>query len=251
MKLLVHFDPSFPLILACDASQYGIGAVLAHKMPDGTERPIGYVSRSLNDAEKNYAQLEKGLSQVFGVKKFYSYLFGHLFTLITDHKPLLGMLSESKNTSPQASARVKRWALYLSMFKYHLTFKNTQAHANADTLSRLPCGEKPPSILQPAELVLLASHLDNSPLSVRQIASATSKDPVLSMVVQYTQQGWPRDIPNQPAINPYFSKQKELSVFEGCLLWGCRVIFPDMCREAVLIQLHEGHQGIVRTKNLA
>ena len=89
--LLVHFDPTLPLVLACDASQYGIGAVLAHKLPDGSERPIGYASRSLNAAEKNYSQLEKeGLACVFGVKRFFSYLFGHTFQLITDHKPLLG-----------------------------------------------------------------------------------------------------------------------------------------------------------------
>ena len=106
--------------------------MLAHKLPDGSERPVGYVSRTLNDAERNYAQLEKeGLALVFGVKKFYSYLFGHAFTLITDHKPLLGLLSECKSTSPQASARVKRWSLYL-------VFRNTTAHANADALSRLP-----------------------------------------------------------------------------------------------------------------
>jgi len=67
------------------------------------------LEHSINDAEKNYAQLEKeGLVLVFEVKKFYSYLFGHSFTLITDHKPLLGLLCECKSTSPQASARVKR-----------------------------------------------------------------------------------------------------------------------------------------------
>lgn len=113
-SLLIHFDSSLPIVLACDASQYGIGAVLAHKMPDGTECPVGYVSRTLNEAERNYAQLEKeGLALIYRVKKFYSYLFGHSFTLITDHKPLLGLLSECKSTSPQASARVKRWSLYL------------------------------------------------------------------------------------------------------------------------------------------
>ena len=73
-QLLVHFDPKLPLLLACDASAYGIGALLAHKMPDGSEKPIGYASRMLNSAERNYSQLEKkGASCVFGVKRFYSY----------------------------------------------------------------------------------------------------------------------------------------------------------------------------------
>ena len=57
--LLIHFDQDLPLVLACDASAYGIGAVLARVMPDGTERPIAYASRTLNPAERNYSQIEK------------------------------------------------------------------------------------------------------------------------------------------------------------------------------------------------
>ena len=102
--LLVHFNPELELTLACDASAYGIGAVLSHKMPDGSEKPIGFASRSLSETEKKYPQIEKeGLACVFGVKKFHPYLYGHHFNLITDHKPLLTLFNESRAVPPQAS----------------------------------------------------------------------------------------------------------------------------------------------------
>ena len=93
-SLLVHFDQDKPILLACDASPYGVGAVLSHQMPDGSERPIVYASRSLSPAERNYSQLDKeGLSLVFGVTKFHQYLHGMTFVLITDHRPLIGLFN--------------------------------------------------------------------------------------------------------------------------------------------------------------
>ena len=78
--LLVHFDQDKPLLLACDASPYGVGAMLSHQMPDGSERPIAFASRSLSPVERKYSQLDKeGLSLVFGVTKFHQYIYIYIY----------------------------------------------------------------------------------------------------------------------------------------------------------------------------
>ena len=149
-------------------------------MPDGSERPIGYASRSLSASQRNYSQLEKeALALVFGVQRFHSYLFGHHFELVTNHQPLLALLHQHRPTSAQASARVRRWSLLLSAYEYSITFRNTHAHANADALSRLPLPLVQTESNTPPELVLLMEHLDESPVTAKHIQAWTRRDPVI------------------------------------------------------------------------
>ena len=116
-------------------------------MPDGSERPVCYASRTLAAAERNYGHIEKeGLALVFSVKKFHHYLYGHKFTMVTDHKPLLGLFAEDKGFPDRSDARILRWALLLSAYEYKLEFRPGKLHGNADGLSRLHLEARPEDI---------------------------------------------------------------------------------------------------------
>ena len=99
---------------------------------------MAYASRTLTASEMNYSQLEKeALSLIFVVYTFHQYLYGHEFTLYTDHKQFTTILESKKGIPPIASARLQRWALQLAAHNNTIQFRPTKAHANADALSRL------------------------------------------------------------------------------------------------------------------
>ena len=243
--VLVHFDPTLPLRLSCDASSYGVGAVLAHIMTDGSERPVAYASRTLTPAEKNYAQVEReSLALIFGVKRFHLYLYGRLFTLITDHKPLTTILGAKTGISGLAAARLQRWAVILSSYRYQLEFRKGSTHCNADALSRLPreAERVEADMSKKAAHLFNITQLESLPVNARQIARETAKDPVLSKVLQYTLSGWPKEV-DDVILKPYFYRRTQLGIEEGCLMWGMRVIVPTSLRKRVLEELHNTHPG--------
>lgn len=247
-KVLVHYDPDLPLVLACDASPYGVGAVISHQMRDGSERPIAFASRMLTKTEQNYSQIEKeALGLVFGVMKFHEYLFGRKFLLLTDHKPLLKILGPKTGIPTLAAARMQRWALILAAYTYEIQYKTSEQHSNADALSRLPVRPTKNVACNP---VYRVAYLEDLPVTAKEIAKETDKDPVLKAVKQLVLTGWPKHVQDE-ALKPYFKRKYELTVEDDCLLWGLRVVVPEKLKERLLSELHEHHWGIVKMKSLA
>ena len=249
--LLVHYDGNRQLILACDASPYGLGAVLSHIMDDGQERPIAYASRTLTAAEKNYSQLEKeALGVVFAVQKFHNYLYGREFIIESDHRPLSFIFSSSKAMSPTASSRIIRWTLTLSAYNFTIRHKSGQDLGNADALSRLPQPETTDKDCLPGDLVHLLNHLSATTTNASSIKRWTDTDPVLSQVRDFVLQGWPTTQLDDK-FQPYHQRKDELSVLEGCIVWGSRVVVPPPGRQSVLDELHDSHLGASKMKSLA
>ncbi|XP_026582358.1 uncharacterized protein K02A2.6-like, partial [Pseudonaja textilis] len=248
--VLIQYSETLPITVTCDASPFGVGAILSHTLADGKEAPIAFFSRTLSKPERNYSQLDKeALAIVAAVKKFHEYLYGRTFTIITDHKPLLGILAGDRATPIILSPRMTRWSEFLAAYNYRLIHRPGKTIPHADALSRtpLPTLDDDPA---PTTSTLSIETLPNLPLTASDIALATNKDRRLAQVLRWVGKGWPEK-EEDSEFKAYRSRQTELSTQKGCLLWGDRVVIPEKLQKKVLSMLHEGHPGIVRTKALA
>ena len=101
----------------------------------------------------------------------------------------------------------------------------------------------------PAEVVLSLSVVNDTPITAARISKGTARDPLLSAVANYARQGWPSNTPEEAAV--FHRRRDELSLQQGCILWGSRVNIPVPGRECLLENVHECHPGIVHMKALA
>ncbi|XP_037505852.1 uncharacterized protein K02A2.6-like [Rhipicephalus sanguineus] len=248
--ILAHYDEKRPLILSVDASPYGIGAILAQKDAFGREAPIGFASRTLGTAEKNYSQLDKeGLAVVYGVSHFHQYVAGRHVTVLTDHQLLLGIMGEKKQIPQILSPRMTRWCLKLATYDYDLVYRPGRLHQNADTLSRLPLPAQVDEPCSPGDVLMLAS-APRFELSPRQLAELTRNDPLLSRVMTAVSNGELRRLPKQE-FSAFTKLGHELSLQEGCVIRGARLVVPEKARKDVLDLAHAGHRGVVAMKACA
>ncbi|XP_057698600.1 uncharacterized protein K02A2.6-like [Corythoichthys intestinalis] len=215
---------------------------------DQTERVVAFASMTLSPAERKYSTVEReALACVWAVEKWRTYLWGRRFVLRTDHQALTTLLT-SKGSS-RAGLRIARWSARLLCFTYDVTYRPGYMNVNADCLSRLPLADTNEDTDEP-DMIAAIFRESLCAISLTEFSVASENCPELILLRRQIQEGWPKtkkDLPQYVA--PYFQLRDELSVHDSLVLRGSdRLIVPISLRARVVDLAHEGHQGIVRTK---
>ncbi|XP_055916389.1 uncharacterized protein LOC129949142 [Eupeodes corollae] len=178
-NFLVHYAKDKPLCLSTDASPVGVGAVLSHIYPDGTDRPIQFASQTLSISQRKWSQIDKeAYAIIYGLKKFYQFLFGRHFILFTDHKPLVQIFAADKSLPHMSATRMQHYAIYLQAFNYTIKYKRSEQNGNADAMSRLPISTNDSFKLEESDLFEI-NQIETLPITAKQIAEETSRDLLL------------------------------------------------------------------------
>ncbi|XP_055526980.1 uncharacterized protein K02A2.6-like [Wyeomyia smithii] len=250
------------IIVSADASNYGIGARIAHKLPDGSVKPISYASKSLTQAEFNYSQIEKeGLALIFAVTRFHRMIFGRHFVLETDHKPLLAIFGSKKGIPVYTANRLQRWALTLLLYDFNIKYVSTDSFGYADVLSRLintHVRSNEDYVIASIELedtmeYIVKQSVEALPVTFKMIQSGTKSDAMLKQVKQFVQTAWPSSQSkiSDSLLQQFYQRRESLSIVVDCLIYGDRLVIPAKFRDRVLRLLHKGHPGVERMRSVA
>lgn len=253
--VLALFDPQYNTILSADASSYGLGAVLLQRQPGGELKPVAYVSRSMTTTEQRYAQIEKeALALTWACERFSDYLIGLKFHIHTDHKPLVPLFSTKR--LEELPLRVQRFRL--RMLRYHFTISHIPGKdlVIADMLSRAPTSTPSNSdhLFYQETNVFVDTVIQSLPASdaqLERIKQEQEQDDVCKQIRVYCRDGWPAKHELTGAIRPYYPVLTEITVANGLLLRGSRLIIPASMRLEILDKIHTGHQGITKCRERA
>ena len=238
-ETLAYYDKDAKTRVIADASPVGLGAVLAQEQ-NGNWRPVYYASRSLTAVERRYSQTEReALALVWACERFHVYLYGKHFELETDHKPL-EVIYSSKS---QPSARIQRWVLRLQPYEFTVMYRPGPQNI-ADALSRLTQEISNESKNVAEECIrYVAENAAPRAIPIQEIEEASAEDEEIAMLRKCVQTNdWAVGEPAFKAV------RNELTVLGKLVLRGTRLVIPMKLRKQVLDLAHEGHQGIVKTK---
>ncbi|GAB0092892.1 uncharacterized protein DMENIID0001_079420 [Sergentomyia squamirostris] len=250
-SILTHYDPRLDIVLAVDASPDGLGAVLSHVFQDGTERPVFFASRTLTDVERNYSQLDKEAAAIiYGIKRYYKFVYGHRFVIYTDHKPLISIFDPKKNNGIILSERMQRWQAFISNFNCKIIYRPGKNQGNCDGLSRLPIQDQ--EECEDEFVSLKGVRIVEGPLNYEIVRAASRRDREILQLKDIIMRGWPENINQVPEnIKDYWRFRASLSVEDDCVYYGVRIVIPRKLRRKALHILHDTHIGMVRMKMMA
>lgn len=241
--VLGYFKVGDRTLLMADAGPSGLGAILIQVDANGEHRVISYASKSLTDTEKRYCQTEReALSLVWAAEKFYVYLYGNEFELLTDCKALTYLFTHRS----RPCARIERWVLRLQSFDYTITHVPGDQNL-ADVFSRLSVMRAIPfdefEEITIREIVSAAANA--VAISWNDLVAASTNDTEIQQVLQAVRQSETERLPIEFRV---FAN--ELCEVSGILLRADRIVIPESLRERVLQIAHEGHLGMHMMKAL-
>jgi reverse transcriptase-like protein/integrase-like protein len=131
--ILIIPNPHLSYTVITDASGFAIGAALCQDHGHGLQ-PCAFMSRKMNEAERNYAVHEQELLAIVqALREWRHYLLGNKITIITDHRSL-----QYLSTQDKLSARQTRWSEFLQQFDFEIKYRPGKDNHVADSLSRRP-----------------------------------------------------------------------------------------------------------------
>ncbi|UYV82871.1 K02A2.6-like [Cordylochernes scorpioides] len=249
---LALFDPSRTTIVSADASSFGIGGVLRQEQPDGSLKPIAYVSRTLSETEKRYSQIEKeGLAIVWTCDRLKDYVTGIKIHIETDHKPLIAIFT-SKSLEDM-TPRLQRLKMRMMRYSYQISHIAGKKQIVADMLSRKPMSKPHKDELE-EELSAYIQSIEFPATEERllEISRKQKEDSLCSQLAKYCMSGWPKNKREvDPELRGYWQFQEDLTYQNGLLLRGQRILIPKTLRKDILEKLHQGHFGINKCRSRA